>query len=155
MHNQSSTSIATAQTLTAGSSLYHIDGHGKHEGFNVTSPHSEKSSKSSEGKSLLNRSNSFSRFLGRSDSKKSSRSGQDVPPMPPSPKTIQKVGACFINQGRKKKGDSTSKERFWYDCYSASHWRKESCQWKRSSRYGFGRGWKDCIVQSELIWQLA
>ncbi|CDS10232.1 hypothetical protein LRAMOSA02908 [Lichtheimia ramosa] len=90
MHNQSSTSIATAQTLTAGSSLYHIDGHGKHEGFNVTSPHSEKSSKSSEGKSLLNRSNSFSRFLGRSDSKKSSRSGQDVPPMPPSPKTIQK-----------------------------------------------------------------
>lgn len=100
MHNQSSTSIATAQTLTAGSSLYHIDGHGKHEGFNVTSPHSEKS-KSSEGKSLLNRSNSFSRFLGRSDSKKSSRSGQDVPPMPPSPKTIQKVGACFINQGKK------------------------------------------------------
>lgn len=102
MHNQSSTSIATAQTLTAGSSLYHIDGHGKHEGFNVTSPHSEKSSKSSEGKSLLNRSNSFSRFLGRSDSKKSSRSGQDVPPMPPSPKTIQKVGACFINQGKKE-----------------------------------------------------
>ncbi|KAI8141547.1 kinase-like domain-containing protein [Fennellomyces sp. T-0311] len=61
--------------------------------FNVTTPHPEKTSKSAESKSLLNRSNSFSRFLGRSDSKKSLRSaanGQDPPPMPPSPRAIQK-----------------------------------------------------------------
>ncbi|KAI9320980.1 kinase-like domain-containing protein [Dichotomocladium elegans] len=90
LQNQSSISIATTQTLAASPSLYHLDGHGKHEGFNVTIPHPEKSSKSSEGKSLLNRSNSFSRFLGRADSKRSMRAGQDAPPMPPSPKNIQK-----------------------------------------------------------------
>lgn len=45
----------------------------KHEGFNVTTEKISKSSETSSAKSLLNRSNSFSRFLGRSDSKRSQR----------------------------------------------------------------------------------
>ncbi|KAI9490551.1 hypothetical protein BDB00DRAFT_790297 [Zychaea mexicana] len=99
LHNQSSTSVASSHTLGGSSWGFHLDGgggggsHGKHEGFNVTTPHPEKTSKSAESKSLLNRSNSFSRFLGRSDSKKSLRSaanGQEPPPVPPSPKAVQK-----------------------------------------------------------------
>lgn len=45
----------------------------KHEGFNVTTEKVSKSSETSSAKSLLNRSNSFSRFLGRSESKRSQR----------------------------------------------------------------------------------
>jgi mitogen-activated protein kinase kinase kinase len=47
----------------------------KHEGFNITTEKISKSASetSSGAKSLLNRSNSFSRFLGRSDSKRSQR----------------------------------------------------------------------------------
>ncbi|KAI9300984.1 hypothetical protein BJ944DRAFT_243690 [Cunninghamella echinulata] len=78
----------------------------RHEGYNVTTP-TEKSStptiaKTSDSKSLLNRSNSFSRFLGRSDSKKSRgatlassttapTTSQDPHPLlPPSPRVLQK-----------------------------------------------------------------
>ncbi|KAI8885393.1 Pkinase-domain-containing protein [Backusella circina FSU 941] len=72
---------------------------GKHEGFNMTPPHETKISKSSEtsAKSLLNRSNSFSRFLGRSDSKRSQRTNASSSNLqqpdvyshaPSSPKTI-------------------------------------------------------------------
>lgn len=89
--NQSNVSLATTFMPTAPYDASSF----KHEGYNVTSPHPDKSSKSSETKSLLSRSNSFSRFLGRSDSKKSLRSGgnnaPDTPPMPPSPKKVQKV----------------------------------------------------------------
>ncbi|KAF7730404.1 ATP binding [Apophysomyces ossiformis] len=92
--NQSSVTVAGS---CSANSLFHFDNHGKHEGFNVTSPHPEKPSKSTETKSILNRSNSFSRFLGRSDSKRSQRTAatggsapQDAPPMPPSPKNMQK-----------------------------------------------------------------
>ncbi|ORX60344.1 Pkinase-domain-containing protein [Hesseltinella vesiculosa] len=55
-------------------------------------------SRPAEGKSLLNRSNSFSRFLGRSDSKKTRNTNvngngtptQDIAHLPPSPRTVQK-----------------------------------------------------------------
>lgn len=52
----------------------------QHEGYNVTLENNNntkisKSTETSSAKSLLNRSNSFSRFLGRSDSKRSQRSG--------------------------------------------------------------------------------
>ncbi|KAG2224411.1 hypothetical protein INT45_002950 [Circinella minor] len=93
LHNQSATSLASSHTLANSSWGFHLDSHGKHEGFNVTTPHPEKTSKSAESRSILNRSNSFSRFLGRSDSKKSLRSAanaQDAPPMPPSPRAVQK-----------------------------------------------------------------
>jgi transcription initiation factor TFIID subunit TAF12 len=53
---------------------------GKHEGYNVTEQQTSsklsKSTETSSAKSLLNRSNSFSRFLGRSDSKRSQRQQQ-------------------------------------------------------------------------------
>ncbi|ORE02838.1 Pkinase-domain-containing protein [Rhizopus microsporus var. microsporus] len=77
---------------------------GKHEDMFATTKSSKSAETSSGSKSLLNRSNSFSRFLGRSDSKKSQKSTtsntsansnvQTPPPPPPtdpsSPKTIQK-----------------------------------------------------------------
>ncbi|RCH81166.1 ATP binding [Rhizopus azygosporus] len=77
---------------------------GKHEDMFATTKSSKSTETSSGSKSLLNRSNSFSRFLGRSDSKKSQKSTtsntsansnvQTPPPPPPtdpsSPKTIQK-----------------------------------------------------------------
>ncbi|KAI8071306.1 hypothetical protein BC940DRAFT_294119 [Gongronella butleri] len=63
-------------------------------------PTSTAATKPTEGKSLLNRSNSFSRFLGRSDSKKArnanANTSQNTPPaqdpahLPPSPRTVQK-----------------------------------------------------------------
>ncbi|KAI8071176.1 kinase-like domain-containing protein [Gilbertella persicaria] len=86
----------------------------KHEGFNMTEANTKpsKSSETSSAKSLLNRSNSFSRFLGRSESKRSQRNAsvatiqpanpsptqQQTPPTnsdiyslsPSSPKTLQK-----------------------------------------------------------------
>lgn len=86
----------------------------RHEGFNVTTDKISKSSETSSAKSLLNRSNSFSRFLGRSESKRSQRNNpnqhnnasasnlQQPPPTPQqnsdlyslspsSPRTLQKV----------------------------------------------------------------
>ncbi|KAI8099723.1 kinase-like domain-containing protein [Halteromyces radiatus] len=85
-----------------------MDTHTRHEGFNVTTPSEKSTGKTSDSKGLLNRSNSFSRFLGRSDSKKSraaaaaaaaanasnsstGNTNQDsLPLLPPSPRTIQK-----------------------------------------------------------------
>ncbi|GAA5808536.1 hypothetical protein MFLAVUS_001927 [Mucor flavus] len=80
---------------------------GKHEGFNVTTDKISKSSETSSAKSLLNRSNSFSRFLGRAESKRSQRNNNSNQsnasvsnlqsqtselylPSPSSPRTIQK-----------------------------------------------------------------
>lgn len=51
---------------------------GKHEGFNVTTEKISKSSETSSAKSLLNRSNSFSRFLGRAESKRSQRNNNNT-----------------------------------------------------------------------------
>jgi mitogen-activated protein kinase kinase kinase len=85
---------------------------GKHEGFNMTPPHETKVSKSSDtsAKSLLNRSNSFSRFLGRSDSKRSQRTNASSSNLqqpdvyshaPSSPKTInQKVIIIIVKRER-------------------------------------------------------
>ncbi|KAI9025229.1 hypothetical protein CLU79DRAFT_744638 [Phycomyces nitens] len=91
------TPVTTPYNLQNNIFSTNLDNHGRHEGFNITSPHPDKMSKSTETKGLLNRSNSFSRFLGRSDSKKSQKAAaspsnppQDTPPLPPSPKVVQK-----------------------------------------------------------------
>jgi mitogen-activated protein kinase kinase kinase len=103
--NQSTISVPTISSPQA-------DSPSRHEGFNVTTPSDKSPGKTSDSKGLLNRSNSFSRFLGRSDSKKSraaaaaaaaanaststssstTNAPQDSHPLlPPSPRTVQKV----------------------------------------------------------------
>ncbi|SAM07244.1 hypothetical protein [Absidia glauca] len=104
--NQSTISVPTISSPQA-------DSPSRHEGFNVTTPSDKSPGKTSDSKGLLNRSNSFSRFLGRSDSKKSraaaaaaaaaaanaststssstTNAPQDSHPLlPPSPRTVQK-----------------------------------------------------------------
>lgn len=101
--NQSAVSIPI---ITSPQSDTH-NNNARHEGYNITTPIDKSSTKLSDSstKSLLNRSNSFSRFLGRSDSKKSrgatlasssasssnTPSQESHPLLPPSPKVLQKV----------------------------------------------------------------
>lgn len=129
----------------------------KHEGLHlnesfVSTPTTANSkiSKSTEtsAKSLLNRSNSFSRFLGRSDSKRSQRAhnnsnanvsnlqssqqnslqnqqqNSDVySQAPSSPRTLQKVST---DQSLRCHGSNS-----WLPSTREIHWREALCPWKK------------------------